>query len=39
MQEGLCISASGNFLANENLLKVINKNVCYLHSVWISQIN
>ena len=39
--EGVCITASGNILASGNLcfsvfklqLKVINKNVCYLHSV------
>ena len=38
---------SGNILDNENLcfrvfkvqLKVINKNVCYLYSVWVNQIN
>ena len=43
----LCITASGNILANGNFcfrvfkrqLKVINKNVCYLYSVWINQIN
>ena len=39
--QGVCITASGNILANGNLysnlfklqLKVINKNVCYLCSV------
>ena len=38
---GVCITATGNILANGNLcfkvfklqLKVINKNVCYLYSV------
>ena len=43
----LCIMVSGNILASENLcfrvlkvqLKVINKNVCYLYSVWVNQIN
>ena len=44
----VCITAIGNIWANGNLcfrvfelqlLKVINKNVCYLHSVWVNQIN
>ena len=43
----LCITVSGNILDSENLcfrvfkvqLKVINKNVCYLYSVWVNQIN
>ena len=45
--EGVCITASGNIPAGGNLcfrifkiqLKVINKNVCFLNSVWVNQIN
>ena len=45
--EGVCIAASGNIPAGGNLcfrifkiqLKVINKNVCFLNSVWVNQIN
>ena len=41
--DNLCITASGNILAGGNLcfrvyelqFKVINKNVCYLYSVWV----
>ena len=42
------ITAIGNIWANGNLcfrafelqlLKVVNKNVCYLHSAWVNQIN
>ena len=43
----MCITASGNILASGNLcsivvklqLKLINKNVCYLHSASVNQIN
>ena len=43
----MCIMASGNILASGNLcsivvklqLKLINKNVCYLHSASVNQIN
>ena len=45
--EGMCITANGNILASGNLsfrvfnlqLKVIKKNICYLYSVWVNQIN
>ena len=44
---GIFITASGKILASGNLcfrlfklqLKVINKNICYLYSVWVNQIN
>ena len=46
-QRCVCITANGNILASGNLcfrvfnlqLKVINKNFCYLYSVWVNQIN
>ena len=43
----LYITATGNILANGSLcfrvlklqLKIINKNICYLYSVWVNQIS
>ena len=47
LAEGVCITATGNILASGNLCfrllklqwKVINKNACYLCSLWVNQIN
>ena len=44
---GGCITASGNILDSGNLffrefkrqLKVISKNICYLYSLWVNQVN
>ena len=44
---GMCITTSGNYMASGSLcfivfklqLNVINKNICYLYSVWVNQIN
>ena len=46
-KEGVCITASKKLSANLNLcfkvlklqLKLINRNVCYLYTVWVNQIS
>ena len=46
-RRGVCITATGNILPSGNLclrvfklqLKVIHKNVSYLYSVWVNQID